>query len=78
MPGQLTTAAIAILACASLTACTDRDGPAENLGERIDDAVSDARDRLGDASEEARDRFEEVRDEAREAGEEIGDALRDN
>lgn len=46
--------------------CTDRDGPAENLGERVDDAVS-----------EARDRIENTRDEIEEAADEIGDALRD-
>jgi hypothetical protein len=48
------------------TACTEKDGPAERAGERLDDAVSNARDRLEDAG-----------DEIREAGEEIGDALRD-
>ena len=47
-------------------ACTERDGPAERAGERIDDAVSDVRDRA-----------EEIADEAEEAADEIGDALRD-
>ena len=48
-----------------LVAC-DNDGPAENLGERVDDAVSDTQDRLENAA-----------DEAREAADEIEDALRD-
>jgi len=47
-------------------ACTEKDGPAERAGERLDDAVSNARDRIEDAG-----------DEVREAGEEIRDALRD-
>jgi hypothetical protein len=50
----------------ALVGCTERDGPAERAGERIDDAVSDARDRIEDAG-----------DEVREAAEEVGDALRD-
>jgi hypothetical protein len=57
----------ATLAGVSLNACSDNDGPAENFGERVDDAVSDARDRAEDAV-----------DEAREAADEIGDALRDD
>lgn len=51
----------------TVTACADNDGPAENLGERIDEAAEDARDR-----------FEDVADEAREAADEIRDELRDN
>lgn len=58
---------LAMLGAMSLAACAEDDGPAENFGERVDDAVSDARDRADDAA-----------DEIREAGEEIGDALRDN
>lgn len=49
------------------TACSDNDGPAENFGERVDDAVSDARDRLDEAA-----------DEVEEAADEVGDALRDD
>jgi hypothetical protein len=59
-------AVVAALLVSACIGCTDRDGPAERTGERIDDAVSDARDRLDDAG-----------DEIREAGEEIRDALRD-
>jgi len=58
---------LAILGALSIAACAEDDGPAENFGERVDDAVSDARDRA-----------EEAADEIREAGDEIGDALRDN
>jgi hyperosmotically inducible protein len=59
---------LALLALSALagSACTEKDGPAERAGERIDDAVSDARDRIEDAG-----------NEAREAVDEIGDALRD-
>jgi hypothetical protein len=60
-------ALLPILAVLSISACADNDGPAENIGERIDDAVSDARQRADEAA-----------DEAREAADEIGDALRDN
>ena len=66
MMSRMKLALFAGLAGLVVTACADNDGPAENLGERIDDAVEDARDRLDDAA-----------DEAREAAEEIGDALRD-
>jgi hypothetical protein len=59
--------AFATLCLAGLAACTDRDGPAENLGERIDDAVS-----------EGRERAEDVGDELEEAADEIRDALQDN
>ena len=55
---------LAFIAGAAFSACADNDGPAENIGERIDDAVSEARDRLEDA-----------RDEAEDAAEDIGDAL---
>jgi vacuolar-type H+-ATPase subunit H len=48
-----------------LGGCADNDGPAENFGERVDDAMDEARDRLDDAA-----------DEAREAADEIGEALR--
>lgn len=54
-------------AALALAACAEDDGPAENFGERVDDAVSDVRDRAEDAA-----------DEIREAGDEVSDALRDN
>ena len=57
----------AMAALVMLAACSDSDGPAENLGERIDDAMGEAQDRLEDAG-----------DEAREAADEIEDALRGN
>ena len=61
-----TTAILAGLLLTGLAACTDRDGTAENIGERIDDAA-----------EEAGDRIENAADEVREAAGEVGDALRD-
>jgi len=59
-------AGLAVLAGLLLAACADNEGPAERFGERVDDAVEQARDRLDDAA-----------DEAREAADEIEDALRD-
>jgi hypothetical protein len=61
-----TTAVLASLLLLGLAACTDREGTAEDIGERIDDAA-----------EEAGDRIENAADEVQEAAEEIGDALRD-
>ncbi len=61
-----TTAILAGLMLVGLAACTDRDGSAEDIGERIDDAA-----------EEAGDRIEDAADEIQEAAEEVGDALRD-
>jgi hypothetical protein len=58
-------AIVTIFAGLMLAACADNDGPAEDLGERIDDAMDEARDRAEDAA-----------DEAREAADEIGDAIR--
>ena len=60
-----TTAMLSVLAALTLGGCADNDGPAENFGERVDDAMGEARDRLDDAA-----------DEAREAADEIGEALR--
>ena len=57
---------LAGLALVCLAACTDREGSAEDIGERIDDAA-----------EEAGDRIEDAADEVQEAAEEVGDALRD-
>lgn len=57
----------ALLVFALLAGCTDRDGPAENFGERVDDAADEARDRIEDAA-----------DEIEEAADEVGGALRDN
>ena len=61
-----TTAILAALLLIGLVACTDREGTAEDIGERIDDAA-----------EEAGDRIEDAADEVQEAAEEVGDALRD-
>ncbi len=43
----------------------EEEGPAERMGEQLDDAMSEAQDRLEDA-----------RDEVQEAAEEVGEALR--
>ena len=66
--------------CASsvvlFSACTERDGPAERAGERIDDTISGVRDRAEQAGEEAIDRIDAAGDEIRDAAEGVGDALR--
>jgi hypothetical protein len=54
---------VMLLAGLSLAAC-EKDGPAENLGERVDDALDDASDRA-----------EDVRDELEDAADEVEDAL---
>jgi hypothetical protein len=59
------TGLLASLVFLGLCACTDRDGPAEQLGERLDDAADEAGDRIEDAAEELE-----------EAADEVGDALR--
>jgi hypothetical protein len=53
-----------VFAFSILIACTDRDGPAENFGERVDDAVSDARDRAEDIGDELEEAADEIRDAA--------------
>lgn len=40
---------------ATLTACEDHDGPVENAGEEIDDAVDNAGDDMEDLGEEIDD-----------------------
>lgn len=67
METKTTAALLAIFTGLSLAACADNDGPAENFGEQVDDAISDARDSVEDAA-----------DEVREAADEVDDALRDN
>lgn len=42
----------------------EKDGPAEELGEKVDDAIDDA----GDAMEDAADEVEDAIDEAGEGG----------
>lgn len=66
MKTTTTLAGINLFILVGLAACTDREGTAENIGERIDDAA-----------EEAGERLESAADEVREAAGEIGDALRD-
>jgi hypothetical protein len=46
---------LTVLMLLGLTACTDRDGSAEDVGERIDDAADEAADRIEDAADELRD-----------------------
>jgi hypothetical protein len=43
-------------------ACADNDGPAENFGEQVDDAVDEAREGVEDAADEVRDAADEVGD----------------
>jgi hypothetical protein len=46
------TIALASLLLLGLAACTDRDGPLENLGDEIEDAAEDAGDAIEDAADE--------------------------
>jgi hypothetical protein len=55
--------AVMLIAGFGLAGC-EQDGPAENLGERVDDAI-----------DEAGDRAEDVRDELEDAADEVEDAL---
>lgn len=50
----LMTVAVLSLGLAT-TGCQDNDGPAEDLGESIDDAVDDAGDAIEDAADEVED-----------------------
>jgi len=50
---------IALLAI-PLTACDSNDGPAEKLGEDIDEAVDKTRDKLDDAADATRDGLEDA------------------
>lgn len=55
MNNSLTRLALLLAALAAISACTERDGPAENLGERIDDAAEEVREgaeEVGDALQE--------------------------
>ncbi len=42
-----------------LSGC-ERQGPAEEMGERIDDAVDDAADKIDDAADDASERIDEI------------------
>jgi hypothetical protein len=49
-----------------LSAC-DNDGPAEEMGEKIDNTVEDAGDAIDDAADNAGDAIEDSADEAEDA-----------
>ena len=52
---------IAVLSCGLVTTgCENNDGPAENIGEEMDDAA----DRMGDEVEDAADEVEDAVDDA--------------
>lgn len=42
------------------TGCVENDGPAENVGESIDDAVDEAGDAIEDAADEVEDAVEDA------------------
>jgi hypothetical protein len=54
-PGHSLRIALAVLALTgptlTLTGCERKDGPAEELGEAIDDTVDDAKDAIDDATD---------------------------
>lgn len=54
---------IAVLSCGLVTTgCEDNDGPVENIGEGIDDAVDDAADAIEDAADEVEDAVDDATD----------------
>lgn len=53
--------ALLVLLSVGAAGCTDRKGPAERLGERVDDAVSDARDRIDAAADDLEDAAQDAR-----------------
>ena len=65
---------ISIIGFGTLTACIDEQGPFEQAGEEIDEAVEDVRNggetpanQIDDAIDEARDTAEDAVDEAEDA-----------
>jgi hypothetical protein len=59
----------------ALSACDE--GPAENVGERIDEATSDARDRVEDAGDAIGDAADDAGDAISDAADEAEDRLDD-
>jgi hyperosmotically inducible protein len=60
----------------AFTAC-ETEGPAEQAGEKIDQAVEDASEKIENATESAGEKIEEATDSAGEKLEETGDAVRE-
>jgi hypothetical protein len=54
--------ALAVMLAFTGVACSNNDGPAEEAGEAIDDAIDDAGDALEDAGDAIQDRADELRD----------------
>lgn len=50
---------VALLAI-PLAACDSRDGPAEKLGENVDETMDNTRDKLDDAADEIKDGAEDA------------------
>lgn len=54
---------IAVLSCGLVTTgCENNDGPAENVGESLDDAVDEAGDAIEDAADEVEDAVDDATD----------------
>lgn len=54
---------IAVLSCGLVTTgCDDNDGPVENMGESIDDAMDEAGDAIEDAADEVGDAVDDATD----------------
>lgn len=65
---------LALAALLGLSGC-EREGPAERVGQKVDDAVEEARDTLDDASDEVEDAAEQAQDTASDASDEIVEEL---
>jgi hypothetical protein len=54
---------IAVLSCGLVTTgCADNDGPAEEVGESIDEAMDEAGDAIEDAADEVEDAVDDATD----------------
>lgn len=62
-----TTTLIPIVAALFVLAGCEKDGPAEQAGENIDEAVEEMQETAEDTSEKAMDKMEEATDEMEEA-----------
>lgn len=56
----------ACLVAAGLSACDQHEGPAEQMGEKIDHAVEQTREQLKDSADAAGEKIEEAGDRLRE------------
>lgn len=66
--------AVAVLVL-PMAACEREEGPMEEMGETLDDAVDDAQDKVEDMGDELEDAGDEAEDALEDAGDELEDAV---